>query len=362
MPDDIDAILTAASRALGTPVTDPVDLGGSERTSVLRCHTIDGTVIVKAYREPSEYFANEAAGLAFTTHGPRLLAVDPATPLVVMSDLGTAPSLAHVLLGTTPDDATAALEEWVHGYGRIAVETFGKQAEFAALHGQWYPGERPPFTLDTDTFTATLTALDVTPPDGLAADLKTVAALDGPEVFSPGDICPDNNILTDAGLRVLDFEGAGYGPVFLDAAFTRMPFSSCWCVYRLPEGVRDRIETAYRADVVTACPELADEPSWRHGLLLATAWWTIDIVNHLGTKSAVRDGSMHPAWAGAPTARQLLRYRWQHLLTELDTASALPALAETAHRLLAATEHWATTPLPLYPAFASPRPPTIVTS
>ena len=362
MPDDTDAILAAASRALGTTVTDPVDLGGSRRTSVLRCGTADGTVIVKAHRQPDEYFANEAAGLAFTGHGPRLLAVDPTTPLVVMSDLGTAPSLAHVLLDTTPGDATTALLAWAHGYGRIAAETFGKQTEFAALHSQWHTGERTPRSLDTDTFTTTLIALQVDPPDGLATDLTTVAALDGPQVFSPGDICPDNNILTDAGLRVLDFEGAGYGPVFLDAAYTRMPFSTCWCVYRLPEGIRDRLETSYRTEVRTACPELADDAGWRHGLLLATAWWTIDIVNHLGTKSAVRDGSMHPAWAGAPTARQLLRYRWQHPLTELDTAHALPALADTARRLLAATESWATTPLPLYPAFASPKPPTMVTS
>jgi hypothetical protein len=362
MHDDVTTILAAASRALGTTVTDPVDLGGSARTSVLRCHTGDGTVIVKAHREHTPYFANEAAGLAFTTHGPQLLAVDPDTPLIVMTDLGTAPSLADVLLGTSADDATAALLAWARGYGRIAAETFGKQAEFADLRGRWHQGERPPLTLDTGTFTAALAALDVQPPDGLGADLAEIAALDGPDVFSPGDICPDNNILTDAGLRVLDFEGAGFGPVYLDAAYTRMPFATCWCVYRLPEGLRERIEAAYRAEVVTACPELADEPRWRHGLLLATAWWTVDIVNHLGATSAVREGSIHPASAGAPTIRQVLRYRWEYLAAELDAANVLPALAGTVRRLLAATDRWPTTPLPLYPALGNPSPPTIVTS
>jgi hypothetical protein len=57
-------------------------------------------------------------------------------------------------------------------------------------------------------------------PAGLRADLDAVAALDRDEfrVFSPGDICPDNNLLTPQGLRPIDFEGAGFHSVFLDAS------------------------------------------------------------------------------------------------------------------------------------------------
>ena len=53
-----------------------------------------------------------------------------------------------------------------------------------------------------------------------------------------------------------------------------------------------------------------------------------------------------------PTARQLLRYRWQVLGAELDSAGELPALAELTRRLLTATEHWQVPDLPLYPAWA----------
>lgn len=358
MAADVRTILANAAHALGADLTDPVDLGGSARTTVLRCTTDDGgTVIVKAHANRDEYFANEAAGLAFTHHGPELLAVDPDTPLVVMADLGNAPSLADRLLATSPEDAETAVLTWATGYGRIAAETSGRRAAFDALRAQW--DDHPPEadTLDTDAFTTTLDTLDVRPPAGLAAELTRIADLDGPHVFSPGDICPDNNALTPDGLRVIDFEDAGFHPVFLDAAYTRMPFSTCWCVYRMPAELRDRAEAAYRSEVAAVYRELADDDVWNRGLQLATAYWTIHITYHVGPKSAETDGSIHPGWAGAPMARQLLRYRWQHAATEL--ANTLPAFADTARGLLAASEHWAATPLPHYPAFTAPaRPPS----
>lgn len=96
----VDGILAAASAALGTSLTDPVDLGGSGRSTVLRCHAASGgTVVVKSYPRTAQgagCFATEASGLAFTSDagvGPGLLGTDPAVPLIVMADLGDAPSL-----------------------------------------------------------------------------------------------------------------------------------------------------------------------------------------------------------------------------------------------------------------------------
>ena len=49
--------------------------------------------------------------------------------------------------------------------------------------------------------------------------------------FSPGDTCPGNALVTDGGIRLLDFEGASFRPVFLDAAYFRVPFPTCWCMF-----------------------------------------------------------------------------------------------------------------------------------
>jgi hypothetical protein len=69
-------------------------------------------------------------------------------------------------------------------------------------------------------------------------------------------------------------------------------------------------------------------------------------------RSVEADRSMNDAVANAPSARELLRYRWRTLQAELAGADDLPALAEAMAGLLAATEHWQVRSLPLYPALA----------
>jgi hypothetical protein len=362
----VDSVLAAVGAALGTSLSDPVDLGGSARTTVHRCRTAAGDhVIVKAYRDDPEAlacFTAEAAGLAFTRHGPTLLAADVAAPWVVMSDLGTAPSLADVLLGHSAAAAEHGLVDWARGYGRIAAETIGRQDELSALRRRYDRGQPDwdgadwinkriaglPDVLDT---------LGVTGPAGLAgelADVATLAAGSPYPVFSPGDICPDNNLITPDGLRVLDFEGAGYHPVFLDAAYTTMPFSTCWCVFRLPARMTAEIEAAYRTEVVTGYPELADDEVWRPGLLRALAAWTLDITVELTTTALIEDRPVNTRHHPVPTLRQLLRYRWERLSREAaQEPDGLPALAALARKLLAATTNWNVEPLPGYPAFTT---------
>jgi hypothetical protein len=341
---DHTGVLAAASAALRTELTEPVDLGGSARTTVLRCRTADGgTVVVKAHHNGAPNFAAEAAGLAFTTHGPRLLAVDQDASLVVMADLGTAPSLADVLLGDEPGAATDALIAWATTYGRIAAETYGREPEFIAS-----PTPEPA----EDTFPATLVELGVTLPNDLTDDLAAITELDGPRVFSPGDICPDNNVLTPDGLRVLDFEGAGYHSVYADAAYTTMPFATCWCVFRLPTELVGRIDAAYRTEVGTVCP--VDDHTWARGVALATAHWVVGMTTMLGTRAMTADAPMHHTRTPVPTMRQLLRHRWQSMADALESIGELPALTETAYRLLAVTGSWQTEPLPPYPAFTGP--------
>jgi hypothetical protein len=344
---DHTAILTTASAALNTNLTNPTDLGGSARTTVLRCHKEDNTtVIVKAHHNDAPNFDAEARGLAFTTHGPQLLAVDHEAALIVMTDLGNGPSLADALLGTDNDRATAALLAWATTYGRIAAETYGREPELQA------PNEED----EENDFPATLVELGVTLPNGLEEDLATIQDPPGPRVFSPGDICPDNNVLTPHGLRVLDFEGASYHSVFADAAYTTMPFATCWCVFRLPDGLATRVEATYRTEIATVC-EIADD-TWTRGTATATASWVIGMTMLLGKRAMTADAPMHRTRTPVPSRRQLLRHRWQTMADSLESINELPALQETAHRLLDVTEPWQTEPLPLYPAFRDPdRPP-----
>lgn len=377
-------LVALGSVALGRRLADPVRLAGSDRSVVLRCRSSSpsgqhaGSVVLKCYPADSAgraSFAAEAAGLEFTTGtgaAPDLLAVDLAERLIVMTDLGDWPSLADLLLAPSADQAREWLLNWARACGELAVRTAGRRPEFAALLAKygappasgvldWLPrriGEIPDL----------LTNLSFAVPDRLGDDLDQVIAgllTPGPfEVFSPGDICPDNNLLTAGGVRFIDFESADFHSVFLDAAYLRMPFSTCWCVFALPVDLAGGAQTEYRKLVTGVLPELADDELWSSGVRLATAAWTLHAMTYLLDRSVEGDASMNPDASQAPTKRQLVRYRWRALAGELDRAAVLaeggrpprtpaelPALRALLDQLLAKTDLWQVPELPLYPAF-----------
>ncbi|NUR29180.1 MAG: hypothetical protein HOV83_25630 [Catenulispora sp.] len=340
-------ILAAGAELLGVALTDPVDLGGSTRSVVLRVRRPDATtVILKAHAEWSGYAA-ESGGLAFTDIGPRLLGSDDENRLIAMEDLGDAPNLADLLLGGDQKAARAALIDWAAIYGRLAAQSVGREAELKT-------GGQPWVQEDIAKFPSFLRSTDIAAPDGLSRDLDRLAELDHDrfQIFSPGDICPDNNLLTPEGLRPIDFEGAGFHSVFLDAAYTRMPFSSCWCVFRLPKMFALEAERAYRDEVVAAYPELADDKVWRPGVRLGSAAFATAMTVFLMPRVVEEDQPMHRSRPQIPSIRQILRYRWDSTAAALERAGELPALAGSFRALLTATDQWQAADLPAYPAFS----------
>jgi hypothetical protein len=363
------SVLAAASAALGRPLAEPSTLPtGDPDTLLLRCRDPAGagTVIVKAFPRTGEgasAFAAEAAGLQFASGSglsPGFLGADQAVRAVVMADLGAGPSLADVLLGGMAGVARSAFIEWAGACGRLAAGTAARRADFDRLWQRYLSGQpdrRHAAGLTDRVLAAPAQAaqLGVVAPEGLGAEVGAVAAAtrsDDLAVFSPGDICPDNTLLAAAGIRFLDFEEAGFHSVFLDVAYLRMPFSTCWCVFRLPTELAVAAEDAYRREASLALPELADDVVWRTGVLRAAAAWTLSSMSWLLRRCLRGDASMNPDAAVSPRTRQLMRYRWQWLAAELDAAGDLPVIAALMRSLLAATERWHAPDLPLYPALA----------
>jgi hypothetical protein len=362
-----DEVLAAASAALGRELTRPRLLREGNWTVVLRCRdeAAAGEVVVKAYPrlpEGTSSFAAEAAGLELAGGSgltPELLAASPAELVVVMNDLGSAPSMADTLLGDSAPAAGTMLLDWAAACGELSVATAGREKELLALR-EAYSAGRPDESYWSGLRQRILRAaeragsLGVSAPAGLDADLADAAAVVcGPmyPVFSPGDICPDNNLLTADGVRFLDFEASGFHSVFLDVAYLRMPFSTCWCVFRLPAGLGEAAETRYRQQVSRIWPDLADDAVWQPGVRRAVAAWTMSSMWWLLRRALEADSSMNDEVAQAPHTRQLMHYRWHALAAELDVAGDLPAVAELCRSLLAATASWQAEPLPLYPAF-----------
>ncbi|HUN30911.1 MAG TPA: hypothetical protein VMU95_02745 [Trebonia sp.] len=368
-------VLAAGATALGRRLAEPEVLREGDWTTVLRCtdEAGPGTVIIKAYPPGpagESCFAAEAAGLALagrTGLAPVLLAASQHSLTVVMSDLGRAPSLADLLLGTDRERAAGGLLDWADACGRLAVALAGRQSELARLRrahaggspSGGSPGAAPGRDMEQRVLSVAERAalVGVTAPTGLAAELTEVAAEFSRQacpVFSPGDICPDNSLLTPTGVQLIDFEDSGFHSVFLDAAYLRMPFSTCWCTFRLPAGLRGAAEERYRAQVARIWPDLTDDLSWERGVRRAVAAWSLNSMWWLLGRALAGDAPLESGVVAAPRARQLMRHRWQVLAEELEADGGLPTIGAMARELLAATMSWHAEDLPLYPALGLP--------
>ena len=363
-------VAAAGSAALGRELAGLEILRDGDARMVLRCADEAGpagergTVIVKAYPpgpDGESCFAAEATGLALAGRSglaPRLLAASQHSLTVVMSDLGRAPSLADLLLGTDRARAAAGLLHWAEACGRLAVAMAGRERELAGLRRAYASGSRgaaPGSDMERRVLAVAERAALVGVPvlAGLAAELTEVVREVSPDacpVFSPGDICPDNSLLAPAGVQLIDFEESGYHSVFLDAAYLRMPFSTCWCTFRLPAELRLAAEVRYRAQVARIWPGLADDVAWERGVRRAVAAWSLNSMWWLLRRALAGDAPLTSGVVAAPRARQLMRHRWQVLADELEADGGLPATCALARALLAATVSWQAEELPLYPA------------
>ncbi|MFF3445295.1 hypothetical protein [Streptosporangium sp. NPDC002721] len=198
----MDTILRAASEVVGAELSDPVDLGGNPRSVVLRCRTAaGGSVVVKGFGTDPEglrAFTAEAAGLSLGLAGPELLGVDASVPLLVMEDLGSAPTLADVLLGDDPQAALDGLSAWARGLGRLSAASVHRRADLTALSARYGLGvpswdEDPWLLRYAAGFPSALAGIGVEAPPELAGELERIATTGADEylAFTPGDTCPE---------------------------------------------------------------------------------------------------------------------------------------------------------------------------
>ena len=78
----------------------------------------------------------------------------------------------------------------------------------------------------------------------------------GPFVaYIHNDACPDNFMICTRKLKAWDFGWGRFGQALVDGVYARLHFPSCWCVNRLPAGLVEDMESAYRKRLSQAIPE-----------------------------------------------------------------------------------------------------------
>ncbi len=283
------------------------DLGGSKRTVVRRCQVLDGpagiptSVIVKqnnvpifdpdATTEPSWFFFNDWAAIEFLSSMeatrsfvPAFYGGDRTSGVFVLEDLGQGTRLDHLLLANDPVAAEEALLAYAALHGRLHALTCDKQTEYLHIRERLGPSTPASEYYTCRWLAPTLhiitNMLNIPVQPGADDELTTLAAsLTNPGPFFTliqSDAAPDNCLFDGTHWRLFDFEGGHYTHALLEAAYYRMPFPTCWCVYRLPENIMQRVETAYRAELVKGCPAAADDTLFYHGMVEACVTWALN--------------------------------------------------------------------------------------
>ena len=192
-----------------------------------------------------------------------------------------------------------------------------------------------------------LPAIGVTPSPAALDELRGVCDLldEAAYALTPADTCPDNNLLTPDGLVLLDFESASVRHVAWDAAYLDVPWPTCWCAWRLPEGVAAAASARWRTAVAAAVPAVAT-PGFDEALAVTAAAWAFVTTNWFLPRALTDNHTS--AVRRAPSLRAVV----QHRLAAATVTPVLPALAGLAAETLDATGRlWGAVPLPLAPAF-----------
>ena len=356
-----EPVIAAASAALGRELRDVGGLGGSPRSGVHRAADGEGTVVVKSYAGGSRTsWARERVGLGAAGAvgvAPRLLAAAADPPLVVMEDLGVAPSVADLLLGTDARAADDALSAWATALGTLHARTHADRGAIgdamaaavaqAAAEGS---GPRDRFhagvghgldraSVDWAKHAETLDLRESAP------NVRVVAAplaSGEPDALSPADACPDNNLLTEDGCRLIDFEWSEVRHPAWDAAYLAVPWPTCWCSWRIPEATAERALVAYREAAAEGIPYVASD-AFAADVATARSCWALASVSWSLTTALGEERESHPA---SPDIRPRIQHRLG-LVAESGTAEA-PFAAEVLERT---RQQWGDLALALAPAY-----------
>ncbi|HVV13018.1 phosphotransferase [Amycolatopsis sp.] len=264
-------------------LVEPEVLPGSGPATVVRARIatspfgLPRTLVIKHYPEPApkgapDPFAQEAVSYQLFTAlppedrmCPELLAHDGARRVLVIDDLGRAPTLQDKLRGSDARAAERSLLSWARSLGRMHATTAGREADFDALlrrlGGPVKHEDSTPAVAYAQLPGLLAEQLGVETPEpvrAFAAEVLRRAKSIAYRAFSPVDLSPDNNLVTSGGVRFLDFERGRVRNALIDAAHLRVPFVSCVEPRALPAGMSEAMVAAWSAEVTQVWPGLAD--------------------------------------------------------------------------------------------------------
>ena len=195
---------------------------------------------------------------------------------------------------------------------------------------------------------------DIEVSERVTDEFVTIATRLGDEVqvLSPFDACPDNNVRTVNGLRLIDFEGATVAHPAWDVAYLWVPWPSCWCAWRMPDAVAGRAEQAWQVRLRSTIGSPACRPDWSAmdaAIQLASLIWCLVTVGWFLPR-ALADRRAGGGDRRSPPLRDVVQHRLSWLPTPMSPAST-PAAIWPVSSPTALTFDRRSHQLPIAPAF-----------
>lgn len=347
-------------------------LGGSSRSFVHRV-ALEGpgpeSVVVKQAKPyegqvydpdsgkgPAYGLMNDWGGLAFLDEvapdgpWPAFYGGDRDSGVIVLEDLGAAKQIDHVLLGEDAGAAEAALFAYVRALASLHCASAGRTDRYHEIRGALGPRQIRTYAGRVADFEKALSERGIQS-GALSAELERCTetlASPGPFlVYTHGDSCPDNCLIKDDQVWLLDFEWGEVRHALIDGCFPWIHFPSCWCVNRLPDTLPDRLLAAYRTALSEGIPAAGDDVLFGNSLVATSV---SGFANNFDVDVSKEDRK----W-GISTLRQRNRMRIRILARTADD-HGFPALADASSRLGDQLDDvWSDVePMPIYPAFRSP--------
>jgi hypothetical protein len=378
LADPVSEVVAAAQRLLtkrtGAPVTliDPVDLGGSGQAIVLRVKVSENpfqlprTLVVKQVRDlpgeselhseltdvaGSSAFLREAASYQFANAlatdsrpGPELHAYDLDARLLILSDLGDASAIPTLLRSSDASMVTNSLMAMAQALGRMHAATVGREDDFAALLrrvGQ--PDSADGISAQIPDALAAVPGMLTgllgvgAPPDVLLERVSRSGRLFAHgafRAFSPSDLCPDNIIVNDEGVRFLDYEWGGFRDATLDITYALASFPGCLCSFELSHDREQAMIDAWRSEVVGIWPALADDNVLATKLLDARLIWLWLTTYWFLPDDHTRIAAARAHQLSVPRSQALIS-RWS-VLQDSAVRSGEPDIADYAESVVSA--------------------------
>jgi hypothetical protein len=378
LADPVSEVVAAAQRLLtkrtGAPVTliDPVDLGGSGQAIVLRVKVSENpfqlprTLVVKQVRDlpgeselhseltdvaGSSAFLREAASYQFANAlatdsrpGPELHAYDLGARLLILSDLGDASAIPTLLRSSDASMVTNSLMAMAQALGRMHAATVGREDDFAALLrrvGQ--PDSADGISAQIPDALAAVPGMLTgllgvgAPPDVLLERVSRSGRLFAHgafRAFSPSDLCPDNIIVNDEGVRFLDYEWGGFRDATLDITYALASFPGCLCSFELSHDREQAMIDAWRSEVVGIWPALADDHVLATKLLDARLIWVWLTTYWFLPDDHTRIAAARAHQLSVPRSEALIS-RWS-VLQDSAVRSGEPDIADYAESVVSA--------------------------